>query len=258
MRYFFIDETNNTESHGEFFIAGGLILDDVQMLELSKRVSDIRTKYKYAKSDSLKFDTNSRPAHLSPAEFIKVKEEIIMAMIEVGARMIVYVIMNRIATKENRETYALHVLLHHFDTNYLPTVDDYGIVLVDRFGQNQVFDILKEINSHGVDTPSGIKRIPERILHYSVTADRMSNLNSLLDISLGAFRVCVNSFSDGKDSLAEVIMPQVSKLIWHRHIENERVFADFGFLHYPREIRSEQYRQRGIELKQKLSEWSKI
>ncbi len=256
VRYFFIDETNNTESHGEFFIVGGLILDDVQMVELSRRISVIREKYGYLPEHSLKFDTNSKPDHLGTEEFIEVKREIIAEMIDVGVRMIVYAILNKIVDEENREKYALHALLHQFDSKYLVTVQDYGVVYVDRFGQNKVFDILKSIFSQGVDTPSGVKKMPERIVHYSVTADKLSHLNSLLDIALGAFRVCVNSFSTGRNSTAEIIMPQVSKLIWHEHQGDLRVFADFGFMLYPKQIKSDSFRQRGIDLRQKLSEWS--
>lgn len=257
MKHMFIDETNVTESDGDFFIVGGLILDEKCLIDVRNGTKAIREKYGFRASDSFKFQTRSRPDQVSKEDFNNAKAEAIQLLIQHDAHLLVYVILHKIIREEVKFEYAYNVLFHQFDKEYLSAIDEVAFIIVDRLPANTSFDMLKEIFSKGVDAPSGNKTELERILHYSVSADGTSHMSSLLDIAIGAFRFCVNAISNsGNNEVASKLLPEVSKLIWSQDVDGKRTLGGYGFLKYPKNIKSQTYDDQYQQLVIKLTEWS--
>ena len=160
-----IDETNVTETDGDFFIVGGLILDENCLMPIRNGTIEIREKYGFKPGDSFKFQTRSRPEQVSKEDFNAAKAEAIQLLIEHNAHLLVYVILHNIIGEEVKFKYAYNVLFHQFDKEYLSAIDDVAFIIVDRLPANTTFDMLKEIFSKGVDSPLGINTELERILH---------------------------------------------------------------------------------------------
>src|SRR5690606_33903925 len=92
------DETNKAHSEdATFFVYGGLIVKLERAAALHTAVAQIRENNGYRASDLLKFDTNSRPEHLTPAQATEAKRQVIAACIENECKFIAYVVHHEIA-----------------------------------------------------------------------------------------------------------------------------------------------------------------
>jgi hypothetical protein len=102
MHWFVTDETNVERNQGDFFIYGGLVLTDDQMVGLHEAVRDIRARYGYAPGDTFKFAANTRPSQVSIEEARQAKQDALLAAEGLGVRLIVYVVLHAIAGSDQR------------------------------------------------------------------------------------------------------------------------------------------------------------
>lgn len=72
------DESNVTQSkQARFFIYGGIVIAADKTLDVCKDVSNIRDEHKFAPDAEFKFDSRSRPGHLSYQEFSQAKSQVL-------------------------------------------------------------------------------------------------------------------------------------------------------------------------------------
>jgi hypothetical protein len=245
MYWFVTDETNLEPSQGTFFIYGGLVMTPEQMNEAHNVVDQIRTKYGYKGSDSFKFQTSSRPQHLSVETWTASKAEAIEAAARLGIDLIVYIVHHGIAAKQaadKRMEYALNSVLMHFDGKYLAEKQDVGVVCVDRLDPKFGYGYLRSIFQEPLELASGFSPRLSRIIHYSMSCDGASHMSSLVDIVLGGFRFCANAaMGKGSDEIAKTLFPSISRLMWSKELDGLLQIGGYGFLQYPKVIKAASY-----------------
>ncbi len=189
------DESNVTQSRqARFFIYGGLIIAADKSLEATNKITGVRTKYDFATDAEFKFDSRSKPAHLSNAEFLQAKNEVLAACGELEVRFMAYAVHHGIASTQKADLWlwALKTLLCQFDL-FLQREKSHGICLVDRFEND--LSLLKRIHQQGVDPEFWGGRLLHRLENvwcYGTINIGTTHIASMVDIVLGAFRYCVN------------------------------------------------------------------
>lgn len=235
MHWYVTDETNNNFVSGNFFIYGGLVLTDEQVLLVTDAVAEIRQKYGYVRGDSFKFHTRSRPAAVSISDSKKAKKELVETLERLGVRMIVYVILHDIAKAQSDEvrmnwalntvTWAYHRLLEMESAR--------GFFMMDRADEQHAH--LAELFQLGIDIDG--KRVPvdDRVIGLGMTSDNASHLSSAVDIALGGFRYCVNAaVGDGSEAVAADILPPLARMIWSHEVGGVKYVRNFGFHSMPK------------------------
>jgi hypothetical protein len=237
------DETNTELSQSKFFIYGGLVATPEQMVETHDRVVAIRNKYGFLDADQFKFHTRSRPDHLHIEDWTAAKAEAIKAVGDIGIKMLVYLVNHGVAKGKSDEvklTWAMNALFAHFGLRFLGKADSYGAISIDRLPESFSYDHLESLFIDGVTVGSRTQKIP-RVIHYSVTSVGASHMNSLVDITLGAFRFCVNvaSGSNGNRDRAVEMMSGIRTVLWSKDNEPDAGrIRDYGLILYPKDVRA--------------------
>lgn len=150
----YTDETNLEERRGDFFTYAGLALDCDQALLLSQTIDAIRKDSGVPRNFHLKF--NPCPDELNHADFNLLKQAIIEAAVQHGAKLLVSVILHDIATSpDEARRNGINTVCYHFDC-LLNRFKSSGLVLIDRFSDKQIDAHLAEKFCIGVTRlPSG-------------------------------------------------------------------------------------------------------
>lgn len=260
MHWLHTDETNLEPSQGTFFIYGGLIATPEQMVGAHTLVRDIRSKFGFRPQDSFKFQTASRPKHISIEDCSEAKREAITGACSLGIKMMAYVVHHQITkskSKDKKTEFALNALLSHFDLRYLAEKEAFGAVCIDRLPESFSYKYLENIFRQGVNVDG--RTVPlDRILHYSITSEGASHMNSLVDLTLGGLRYCANAcFGEGKPEVAAKILPPIADMMWSKPKEGGgRQIGDHGFVAYPKNIRVPHLAEDYTKLREALSEYS--
>ncbi|MGC4111769.1 MAG: hypothetical protein QM747_15395 [Nocardioides sp.] len=249
MYWLFTDETNTTDKDGDFFIYGGVIVTPEMAGNLHDAVEQIRHKYGFRDGDQFKFQTKSRPRHVTLDDFSAAKAEANRALLDHGAIVMIYVVLHDLARSKTIETmteWALNSLLYHFDVNFLRQKNDFGAVCIDRLDPKQAYSYMRETFAHGVAFPNGSRVKLGRVIHYSMSSDGASHLSSLTDIALGSVRYAVNfATGQGNETVARKVLQPVAAAMWHQVApDGTHKVGGYGFLQYPKTINAPSYRAR--------------
>lgn len=261
MHWFITDETN-TQDDARFFLYGGLVLTDEQVVAVHDAVTAIRVKYGYRPGDSLKFQTSARPPHVSIEDSTAAKDEVLRALEAAGARMIVNVTHWGVGKSQglakttqwaiNTVMWAYHRLLEQDRAK--------GIVSVDRIDPGYGFAHLQELFQTGLTFPSRpTVSLTDRIVYFGMSSNNASHLSSAVDIALGGFRYCVNTAAGvgvGKDDIAEKIFPTIARLLWAHEQGGMRHLGGYGLLIRPREVLSARYSKECQDLRTALAAYA--
>ncbi|AXK71267.1 hypothetical protein DWG18_02485 [Lysobacter sp. TY2-98] len=237
------DETNRAHSDdARFFVYGGLIVPMSSVPALHAAIAEIRSNHSYAPADALKFDTNSRPEHVTLAEATDAKRQVIAACIAHSCRFIAYVVHHQIARNQPIQQVvewgADHVIGKF---NYFLTVEgSYGIVAMDRLPDGMEFSYLAQKFSGGLSFPDDPAVLLDRITLFSSTSINASHLSSAMDIVLGSWRYCINAPRNVE--AAKSMMADITQLIWHRREGDTLHAAEKGLVMRPKEVRNPQYK----------------
>jgi hypothetical protein len=247
MYYFITDETNVTPSKAsEFFIYGGLVLSDEQLSKLNIEITAIRDRYAFATSDSLKFDTNSRPEHVSSESHANAKNDVIEACYQAGAKFIVYLIHHKIAQGDatNTAEFALNSVLSAFNSKFLAEKNADGIVIMDRLPDGKAYAMLRSKFQDGLTLVSGTNYKVDRVVLYATTCNGASHISSAVDIVLGGFRWVVNSASKPSPGTTQRrIFQNVAKMIYGKQVGDDLRVRDYGLILRPETIKSAAYQE---------------
>lgn len=207
------DETNlQATAQSKFFIYGGLIMRTDAVPVLTARVEEIRERAGFARDDSFKFQTVTRPDGMDQAVWNEAKSDVLTATADVGACLITCLVLHDLARnqREHLIEWQLDAVTIAFD-GYLGHHDDYGLCVVDRLGDGAEYELLRTKFTHGGATSwSGRTRF-ERIVHFSSSRDGASHVSTAVDIALGSFRYCVNQRGDSPTPL--LLYPKVHPLL---------------------------------------------
>jgi hypothetical protein len=249
MYWFFTDETNLEPNQGTFFMYGGLIMTPEQIRLVDESLERIRAEYGYGATDSFKFQTSSRPRHITQDKWTASKLAALEEAARIGVEMIVYIVHHKIAAEpDKRIEYALNSVLDHFDSHYLGEKNDVGAVCVDRLDPKFGYKYLRQ----RFQAPQDVRRI----IHYSMSCDGASHVSSLVDIALGSFRYSANTaMGSGSDQVAHKLFPWVSRLMWQKRVGKHIQIRGYGFLQFPRLIKVPSYKAEYDQLRSKLANY---
>lgn len=243
MYVLFTDETNRTHTEGAtFFVYGGLIVELEKVPVLHEAIAAIRANNGYRPADCLKFDTNSRPAHITVAQATEAKRQVVAACVEQGCKFIAYVVHHQIArTKPIQEVVewgANHVIGKF---NYFLTVENsHGIVAMDRLPDGVEFGYLSQKFTDGLTFSDDQPVTLDRITLFSSTCINASHLCSAMDVVLGSWRYCINA--PRNIDAAKEMMADITRLLWCRREGDTLHAAEKGLVFRPKEIRAPQYK----------------
>lgn len=218
MYYLFADETNTTPKHDQrvtFFVYGGLIVPDSEISSIDQEIRRIRTENGYSNTDSLKFDSRTRPEEVSIEAFGKIKNEIVELAASKGCVLLLYVCHHEIARNIGLGTtikWGADHIISKFN-RFLAAKDSEGIVVMDRLSDTTEYSLLVEKFTKGLIYPQKGTTVPlERIKLFASSCDNASHLSSLADIIIGTFRYCINDPANYE--AAKVMMANLVKLVW--------------------------------------------
>lgn len=238
------DESNVKQSReARFFIYGCVIIAADKASDICKRISGIRVEHGFGPDAEFKFDSHSRPAHLSYEEFTLAKNQVLEMCQDFGVRFMAYAVHHEIARNRDSDLYpwALNTLLLQFGF-FLQRKTSTGICLVDRFRND--LNTLRGIHQQGVDPEvSDGSRLPRRlenVLCYGTISIGTTHLATMVDIVLGAFRYCVNKMNETKISL--LLYRKVRPLLLCEPGNPSRV-EEWGLFLRPREVNVPDYKR---------------
>lgn len=222
---------------------GGLVVDGLQALLLSKDIDRIRTEARIPRNANLKF--NPRPEHLTHQEFSGLKQRVIEAAAARGCKFFAAMILHDIATSpDDARRNCINTICFHFDC-YLARPRDHGLVLIDRFDDAQIDAHLREKFSIGLrGMPYSAELRLERIVGYHYSAIGQSHIPSILDIVLGSFRFAVNAHTGGdvqRQQSATTLLGLLSPLFWRE--VGDRV-SEISLIFSPKVVKAQRYREK--------------
>jgi hypothetical protein len=257
MHWYVTDETNNDSSQGQFFIYGGLVVTDEQVAELNGAVAEIRTKYGYLPGDQFKFHTRSRPSQVSIGDARLAKQELVERLRAIGVRMIVYVVLHDIAagrSANERVEYALNTVVWSYH-RLLADEKAQGVMVIDR--DDERHGHLSHLFQHGLSIDGKSIPIDDRVLFLGMTSDNASHLSSAVDITLGAFRYCVNTAGGaGNEVVASDIFPPLAELLWGVQRGDVKHIGGYGYVARPLEVRKPEFADKYRKLRDALARYA--
>lgn len=256
MHLLYCDESNLEERAGDFLLYGGLMVDPARAGALSAAVDELRAQYGVPRNYLLKF--NPGPAKFSHQQFIALKQGVLTAARDNGAKLLVYAILHDVASSaDEARRHGISTVCYHFHCalNRLPGT---GLVLIDRFNDagNLIDQHLRDkfmIGLTGMPYSSEM-RLPN-IVGFHYCAVGQSHFPSILDVAVGSLRFALNAYTRGQGKLlptARELLGLLSPLFW-REAGAEQV-GEIGFMFSPKVLKSAKYRERYQALKDFLAE----
>lgn len=245
MHWFLVDETNREYAADHFFIVGGLVYTEPQIELVDAAVREVRAAHGYRAGDSLKFDTNGRPDHITPEVHRQAKQDLIQRLRDIGVRMIVYVILHDICKDQAYDVkmnYALNTLVYAYD-DMLFRESATGVMLIDR--DNDRYNHLEHLFQHGLDFEGREVPVTARIRLFGMTNDNASHLSSATDVALGAFRYCVNAAGGwGRNDVARAMFPPLADMMWDFKNEKDvKQVRGYGYHPRPQTVKAYRYKE---------------
>lgn len=236
------DETNNNANEQvKFFIYGGVIIPQNVIQMLDAEVNIIREKYGYQRCDSFKFESRSRPSQVTQENSNKAKEEIIKLCLELGCRFIIYVALHDVIKNTKIDKSILmgadHVIGRF--NKFLTENASYGLCFIDRLSNSAEYKYMSSKFTKGLDIPDTKTVSLDRIILYASTCNNASNLSSVVDILLGAFRYSINSPSNVE--IAKNLMGKLVTMLWHTREGNDIYALEKGLIFRPKSIKLQKY-----------------
>lgn len=258
MHLFVVDETNRDYAEGQFFIVGGLVFNEEQVMATDALVTQVRVEAGFKRGDSFKFHTKSRPESMTLQTWNSAKSQLIEGLVKLGVRMIVYTFLHDIGRNQSydvRMNYAVNTVLYAYD-DLLYREGATGVFLLDR--DNGRYTHLEHLFQHGLQFQGGRDyRLGERIKLFGMTSDNASHLSSAADVTLGAFRYCVNTAGGrGNDAVARSMFPNLAHLLWGiTRDDGVKQVGGFGFHARPERVGRADYREAYAKLRRRLAEF---
>jgi hypothetical protein len=250
MYLLYSDESNLDPSDNIFFIYGGVVINAATSKVLSDGIQEIRRLHHIP--DEFIFKMNPGPVNLSHEEFIEVKRGIVQKAVQNQCFLLVSLIHHKIATSPeaarrneiNRVSYNFNCILNRFQSH--------GLMLIDRFSDDQIDAHLREKFSTGVTGIPYSKNIPlDRILGFHYSAIGQSHFSSLVDIVIGSLRFAVNSFSKTEVQnleTAKTILQMLAPLFYRSDNVRGKV-SELSLFFSPKIIKAATFRKSYEDLK---------
>lgn len=241
----FTDETNRHPSRiSRFFVYGGLLFPVEHLSTLHTEIEQIRLDANYRPEDTFKFDTRSRPSHVSRDDATEAKRKVINLCKRLDCKFIVHIILHDIIRRQDPDQqvkWAADYVISKYNT-YLTEIDDNGIVVVDNLPNGTEFRYLTNKFTRGLTLADGRQVNLDRIHLFASTRIGASHANSAMDIVLGSFRYAINN--PRNIEAARAMLRDVSRMMWSYENDGVKYVRDRGLIIRPplEEIRNTRYK----------------
>jgi len=263
MKFFIIDESNiKKDEKFEFFVYGGLIVDDSEIRVLSKQLIDIKRSFNIEEKRPIKWPNFNwdNKGQLDPEIHAKIKEAVLVLVNKSSSKIIIYLsphdfyhtwnialgfkLKSRMDPEKylRAQKYAINVCLNKFNL-YLSELKENGMVLADSFVE-QFNHVLTE---HCLSLyPDGKDRKLDKIIYPVVQVNNeCSEIHQINDVILGAITFSMRE-------MAQNFMPIIKDNFWGASEDGFSTILNKGINIYPREIKTPQLKEKIGKLKEKF------
>ena len=261
MKVFFIDDSNIAiDRKLEFFIYGGLIVDEKNIFELVKFLYNLKQREKIKQERPIKWENINwrKEGSLKPEKFKKIKEEILRFVGQSSCEIIIYLAPHDFYSKINVKKwpkieftvnqekqikalrFALNICLQKFNS-YLEENKSLGLIFADEFGGKKV---KKELGQYCFRLcPEGTKFSNlEQIVYPIINIDsEYSAIHQINDVVLGAIQHSLKE-------LTKNFIPVIKKNFWKK---NKEIIGN-GINIYPKNPKTQKIERKLNILKEKF------
>lgn len=250
----FTDETNQRPAQeAKFFIYGGVFFPTDKLKEIHNLVEGARLLNNFRPEDEFKFETHSRPDHVTINQHRAAKKRVLEGCMSLGVKFVACLVLHNIAAKHSDDIlirWGANEVFCAFE-RFLQEEDATGICIADRLPFKASFQYLQKKFQVGLTFPWERNRKLERIHLFGFSCIGASHACSAIDIILGAFRYCVNR-REGAQA-ARNMLPNIVNMMWHKRENNRVEIKEYGLLYRPKNIRVNEYKEKYNELTQHLA-----
>lgn len=253
MHLLYCDESNLESRPGDFFVYGGLAFPAETTLALSREIDNLRADAQVPQSFQLKF--NPGPENVTHQQFVALKQSILEAAVRAGVKLKTSFILHDVATSPNEaRRNEINRICFHFN-GQLHRDDSQGLVLIDRFDDQQIDDHLRQKFSIGLTgMPYGNPLRLDRIVGFHYSAIGQSHFPSVVDIILGSVRFCINVHTRGQEQFQETARTILGLIAPFYRTNQNGGIAETELFFSPKVVRAAVYRERYESLKNFLSQ----
>lgn len=255
MRIYFVDDSNIAkEERLEFFLYGGIILEESLIRNIAKDFLEIKKNRGISDDTEIKWDNVNK---LDPSEQKDLKDDILKLVKETDCNIITYLAPQdfyhenvlgtqngerqfkyRIDKKKQIKAlrYATNVCLQKYN-NYLEEINERGLVIADEAGGCK-----KEIIKHWFSIyPRGTDRNAlERLIYMTIPVDSQYSLvHQINDVVLGAIQHSLKEYRNN-------FLPILKNKLWAKTTNGQSTIIGYGFNVYPLHART-QWMQKMLE-----------
>jgi hypothetical protein len=234
------DETNQQPSErARFFIYGGVFFPADALPDLHDLVEEIRDDTGFNRDDELKFDTRSRPEHVTRQQHTTAKRRLLEGCAELDVQFVASLVLHEIArtrTLDQLVGWGANTVLLTFQ-KFLDRNEERGICMADRLPFAHGHHYLEETFQQGL-LMGNRRRVLDRVLLLAETTQRESFVSSVVDVILGSFRYCVNERENERAVAAmRRMLPAVVQMMWSHRVDDTIYVREYGLLFRPMNVR---------------------
>jgi hypothetical protein len=226
----------------KFFAYGAIWCPSNSVPSLHAGIENARKAAGYAETDSLKSSSNSRPKNVTPEKHRELKNEVMRLAREVGnVKFCAQVTLHELARNQSHTELVArgaNTILSRFNM-FLAEQRSYGYALMDRMPINDPYRYLKDKFQLGMEFQDGSSIRLDRVMGFGHVCDGSSNLCSVADIMLGAFRYCVNEPEN--EEAGKAMFPTLMSMMWKKEAGGKVYVNECGVLFRPKEVRVEKH-----------------
>lgn len=243
MNLMLVDESNQNSNQGKFFILGSLVFHLKDILCVDDHVRDIRKRFGLNGEDLIKFNIQSKPEGLSKSDHNELKLEILRLCKKYSKISNIYLVHHGISKNQIRRfEFGANTLLHKYQ-NYLVKSKNFGFCLFDH--ENHFKKYLESVFINGLFFETSNRQFNiDRILLLGLTTNASSNLSSLVDVFVGAFRFGLNHLNDTHEEAQMFFHESLAVIKKRQNIEIS-----------PKKTLGKKFAQDYVELKEYLSDY---
>ena len=258
--YFLIaDETHQQKNdHDVFFTYGAIIVPTSQVASLTSDVEEIRRKYKFKHSDSLKFSPADKPKDLSLPDFLQCKSEVFAAASQREVRFMGYALLHAIGKDKTNEEiicWGADAILTKFQQFLEENGGERGVCFFDTLPIRKSNRFLREAFQKRLIHEKAGHRL-ENIDMIATVTDGCSHLTSVCDICAGSFGFAVNN--PDKDIAGPSLMKALWPLLWGEMADGRerKLVKERGLLLRPQKRTKKEFADKYEALKSRLLSWA--
>ncbi len=253
----FADEANPEQTDpAKFFIYGGVFVPIEKTGHIHRAIEELRIAYDFESLDQLKFQTRSKPKHISIDQHTEMKAAVYKIAAANNVKFCGYAILHAIAAKKNHATlveWGANILLAKYN-QFLSEGGSKGWANFDRINTAKPYKYLQDKFANRVEI-DGIPVTLENIVGYSFTCDGASHLSTLADILIGGFRYILNEPT--RDVAGKRIVSSLGPLFWGQMKDGVNFIGDRGLVLRPTGVKVAKYLADYEETRSRLTAWSK-